>query len=124
MVEETGTRELPELVRQWLERFRAGDVDGLLELYAPGACINAVSEELRGRQEIARRLRLLGSRLRGLQVRAARPIATNMGLGFETTVGGWLGEARIRHEWELDGQRIRSHVLSIVERRSPAMAGA
>jgi hypothetical protein len=124
MIEESGQGELPELVRRWIDRFTAGDVEGLVSLYAPGALIDVASEEVRGRQELAYRLRLLGERIKGLQVKAAWAVPSTATLGFETMVGGWLGEARIRHEWVLDGGRIRSHVLQVVDRRRPSPMAA
>ena len=117
---------LPDLVRNWIDRLSAGDVDGLVALYAPGARISLVGEELQGRREIAYRLNLLGRRLQGLDVGGPQAVPTQRTVGFETTVSGWLGKAKIRHEWVLDDGRIRHHFLQIVDRQaaapSPAMA--
>jgi ketosteroid isomerase-like protein len=44
-----------EVVRQWVERFNAADVDGLLDLYAEDAVNHqVVTEPLRGRAAIRR----------------------------------------------------------------------
>lgn len=42
-----------ELVREWIKRFNAADIDGLAELYAPDAVNHqVVMEPLRGREAI------------------------------------------------------------------------
>lgn len=44
-----------ELVRVWIERFNAGDTEGLVDLYAPGAVNHqVVTEPLVGREAIRR----------------------------------------------------------------------
>lgn len=48
-----------EIVREWIRRFNAGDVDGLAALYAPDAVNHqVVTEPLRGRDAIRELFRI------------------------------------------------------------------
>ncbi len=103
---------MTDLVHTWLDRLLAFDIEGLVELYDDDAEMRAMSETYRGREEIEEGFAFARAFIRGATVLDVS--ATPKRMVFETDVQGKIGHARVRHTWDMVGDRILGHVAELV----------
>lgn len=101
------------VLESWLERLRALDLDGLVDLYEPEAVLQALRETWIGRSEIRAALAMYGRQLRKLDIDDITPLSAAAGrMAFETRVRGPFGQQSVRHEWLLGPEGIQRHDMA------------
>ncbi len=106
---------LHPLVDRWVDRLLHQDLDGFSKLYGPDALVTALSESLRGPEEVRDKLRSIWRRLRGVSVHVSPLDATGDRLSFETTMHNRLGTLRLRHHVRVGPDSILEHGMQLLE---------
>lgn len=104
---------MASLVQTWIDRLLAFDIEGVVALYDPDAQMKALSETYHGHEELEEGFAFARGFIRGASIEAIQS-DTPQQMVFETTVQGKLGHARVRHTWNLAGNRIMDHVAELV----------